>query len=120
MSLPPAEQQALARIESHLRRSDPRLAIMLEIFGRQPYQRKGPVGEGLSPWRPRARHLRLFALMALLAIACLLLVIMLGRTAQSAGARTCSPVATRITGCMAPGTGPAQPRAGQHSAKTGP
>lgn len=53
MSLARAEEQTLARIESHLRISDPKLAFQLSVFARRPWRRKGPVRERISPWRPR-------------------------------------------------------------------
>jgi Protein of unknown function (DUF3040) len=55
MSLAPGEEAVLAEVESRLRRSDPRLAAKLALFGYR--SGRGPSGEALSPWRGRRRQI---------------------------------------------------------------
>ena len=66
MSLAPGEQQTLTEIESRLRRSDPKLAARLALFGRRALRGKGPAAELLSPWRARPRWAIRIALLAVL------------------------------------------------------
>lgn len=55
MSLAPGEEKVLAEVEARLRRSDPRLAAKLALFGYR--SGRGPAREALSPWRGRRRQI---------------------------------------------------------------
>ncbi len=116
MSLAPGERQALARIESQLRRSDPKLAVMLTLFGRRAFRRKGPGRERISPWHPHARRLRL----AVMAAATVALGVLFGMAISSHSTlqapRGCGSVITYLATCQA-GHGAGQAGAGGHGAR---
>ncbi len=116
MSLAPGERQALARIESQLRRSDPKLAVMLTLFGRRAFRRTGPVRERISPWHPHARRLWL----AVMAAATVALGVLFGMAFSSHSTplapRGCGSVITYLATCQA-GHGAGQASAGGHGGK---
>jgi Protein of unknown function (DUF3040) len=106
MSLAPEEQHELARIENRLRFSDPKLALRREAFARKPSRGRGPAGERLSPWRPRAGRLRL-PLLAVVAVAtalCMTMITIISSIDRPAPVRICGRAATWLARCQPPPT----------------
>lgn len=100
MSLRPAEEHKLARIERRLSRSDPRLAVMLKAFGKHPFRRKGPVRERVSPWRPHARRTRVLVAAFVVVVLGVLGAIVIS-TGHSPSPRACGKAPRGQTGCPA-------------------
>lgn len=101
MSLAPAEEQALAQIESRLRRSDPKLALMLKALARRPLAHKGPARERISPWRPHPRRLRLAAVALVVLALGVLWGIVLANVNHPAPLRACGSVVMQRGTCPA-------------------
>jgi hypothetical protein len=111
MSLAPSEREALARIESSLRSSDPRLAARMATFTALASRRRIPRWKCLSPWRLRIR--RLIPLAVATAVAALVVLggVFLSHTSQVPGPprNVCRVAIVQTSNCQSAGRAPAHP-----------
>ena len=82
MSLVPAEREALARIESQLRESDPHLAAMLRAFGQELSVPQPAVPERYPPAERQLRKLQVLAVAMAVLLALLWGITLSARSGQ--------------------------------------
>jgi DUF3040 family protein len=104
MGLVPGEQRTLAEIESQLRRSDPRLAVMFASFAADGARRR-PLRDRLAARRPaslsRARLIVLIVTSVTLIVTCVAVAI--AATSRTAPGGVLRPGVTRV-GTYLPGS----------------
>jgi hypothetical protein len=111
MSLAPSEREALARIESSLRSSDPRLAARMATFTVLASRRRIPHWKCLSPWRLQIKRIIVVIIATAAAALVVLGGVFLSHLSQVPGPprNLCGIAIDQTNSCQSAGRAPTQP-----------